>query len=105
MKTMSKLKSIAEKARKDKGFVFNSLAHLINEESLSWCYGELKQGKAPGIDGVSVLKYGENLDENLKDLVERMKADEYRPQPVKRVLISETGKERKAKAWNPSGGG
>jgi RNA-directed DNA polymerase len=95
MRTMSKLKLIAEKARKDKGFKFNSLAHLINEESLSWCYGELKLGKAPGIDGVSVLKYGENLDENLKDLVERMKTKKYRPQAVKRVLIPKPGKKEK----------
>ena len=95
MRTMSKLKLIAEKAREDKGFKFNSLAHLINEESLSWCYGELKRSKAPGIDGVSVLKYGENLEENLKDLVERMKSKKYRPQPVKRVLIPKPGKKEK----------
>ena len=66
MNTASKLRQIAEKARKDKGFVFNSLAHLINEESLSRCFGELKRNSAPGIDGVSVREYGENLDENLK---------------------------------------
>ncbi len=90
-----KLKLIAEKARKDKDFKFNSLAHLINEESLSWCYGELKVGKAPGIDGVGVISYGENLEENLKDLVERMKTKKYRPQPVKRVLIPKPGKKEK----------
>jgi RNA-directed DNA polymerase len=95
MRTMSKLKLIAEKARKDKGFKFNSLAHLINEESLSWCYGELKVGKAPGIDGVGVIAYGENLDENLADLVERMKTKKYRPQAVKRVLIPKPGKKEK----------
>ena len=95
MRTISKLKLIAEKARKDKGFVFNSLAHLINEESLSWCFAELKVGKAAGIDGVGVLKYGENLDENLRDLVERMKSKKYRPQGVKRVLIPKPGKKEK----------
>lgn len=95
MRTISKLKLIAEKARKDKGFKFNSLAHLINEESLSWCYGELKTDKAPGIDGVTVEKYGENLDENLRNLVERMKTKKYRPQPVKRVLIPKPGKKEK----------
>lgn len=95
MRTISKLKLIAEKARKDKGFKFNSLAHLINEESLSWCYGELKVGKAPGIDGVGVTSYGENLEENLADLVERMKTKKYRPQAVKRVLIPKPGKKEK----------
>ncbi len=95
MRTTSKLKLIAEKARKDKEFKFNSLAHLINEESLSWCYGELKLSKAPGIDGVTALKYGENLEENLKDLVQRMKTKKYRPQAVKRVLIPKPGKKEK----------
>jgi len=95
MRTISKLKLIAEKARKEKGFKFTSLAHLINEESLTWCYGELKVGKAPGIDGVSVEEYGENLEENVRDLVIRMKAKKYRPQAVKRVLIPKPGKKEK----------
>jgi group II intron reverse transcriptase/maturase len=102
MRTLSKLKLIAEKARKDKGFKFNSLAHLINKESLSWCYGELKVGKAPGIDGVGVLKYGENLDENLDDLVERMKSKKYRPQAVKRVQIPKPGKKEKRSLGIPT---
>ena len=95
MSMEEKLKLIAEKARKEKGFKFNSLAHLINEESLTRCYGDLKRGKAPGIDGVSVEDYGENLEENLKDLVKRMKTKKYRPQAVKRVLIPKPGKKEK----------
>ena len=95
MRTISKLNLIAEKARKEKGFKFNSLAHLINEESLTWCYGELKKGKSPGIDRVSVEEYGENLEENLIKLVARMKTKEYRPQAVKRVLIPKPGKNEK----------
>lgn len=95
MRTMGKLRLIAEKARKDKGFKFSSLSHLINEESLSWCYGELKKDKAPGIDGVTVLEYGENLKINLENLIERMKANKYRPQPVKRVFIPKPGKKEK----------
>ena len=102
MRTLSKLELIAEKARKDKKFVFNSLTHLINEESLSWCYGELKNGKTPGIDGVTVQEYGENLKENLKDLLKRMKGDTYRPQPVKRVEIPKPGKKEKRKLGIPS---
>ena len=102
MNTASKLRQIAEKARKDKGFVFNSLAHLINEESLSRCFGELKRNSAPGIDGVSVREYGENLDENLKRLVERMKTKKYRPQAVKRVLIPKPGKKEKRKLGVPA---
>jgi len=58
MRTMDKLRLIAEKTRKDKGFKFTSLSYLINEETLSLCYAELKRDKAAGIDGVTVLEYG-----------------------------------------------
>jgi RNA-directed DNA polymerase len=102
MRTLDKLRLIAEKARKDKGFKFNSLSHLINEESLSWCFGELKKNKAPGIDGITVLEYGENLEANLKDLIVRMKAKKYRPQPVKRVFIPKPGKKEKRGLGIPS---
>ena len=95
MRVQDKLNLIAEKARKDKGFKFTSLAQLINEESLSWCYGELKKNKAPGIDGVSVEDYGKDLENNLKDLIKRMRAKKYRPQVVKRVLIPKPGKTEK----------
>ncbi len=102
MRTLGKLKLIAEKAKRDKGFKFTSLAHLINEESLCMCYGELKRSKAPGIDGVTVEDYGENLEENLKSLVERMKTKRYRPQPVKRVHIPKPGKREKRKLGIPT---
>jgi group II intron reverse transcriptase/maturase len=48
---------------------------------------ELKRGKAPGIDGVRWEEYAEKLTENVHGLVERLKAKQYWPQPVKRVYI------------------
>jgi len=102
MRAQDKLRLIAEKAGKDKGFKFSSLIHLINEESLSWCFGELKKDKAPGIDGVSVEEYGANLEANLKDLIARMKANKYRPKPVKRVFIPKPGKDEKRGLGIPS---
>jgi len=92
MKTFEKLKQIAERSKTDKKFQFHSLAHLINAESLSVCYGELKKNKASGVDGVTVEGYGENLQENLSNLVKRMKTKKYRPQPVRRVYIPKAGK-------------
>jgi len=47
----------------------------------------VKRGKAPGVGGVTVKEYEANLEENLKDLVERLRAKRYRPQPVRRVYI------------------
>jgi hypothetical protein len=39
------------------------------------------------VDGVTWKEYGEHLEKNLRDLVARMKAKRYRPQPAKRVYI------------------
>lgn len=68
MKTLGKLRLIAERAKQDKGLKFTSLAHLINEESLAACYRELKRDKACGIDGVTVEEYGRNLEGNIREL-------------------------------------
>jgi group II intron reverse transcriptase/maturase len=87
-----KLKLITEKAKRDKSLKFTSLIHHINEENLARCYQELKREKASGIDNVTVKEYGENLEENIRDLVERLKTKRYRSQPVKRVYIPKAGR-------------
>jgi group II intron reverse transcriptase/maturase len=70
---------------------FNSLAHLLTLDFLKGCFRELKRNKASGIDGVSVKEYDTNLEENLKDLVSRLKEKKYRPQPVRRTYIPKSG--------------
>jgi group II intron reverse transcriptase/maturase len=84
---VTKLESLTLRAREDPKCKFTSLAHLLSEEFLKECFWELKRDKASGIDGVTVEEYGVNLEENLKDLVGRLKAKRYRPQPVRRVYI------------------
>lgn len=88
----TKLKLITSRARRDRGCRFSSLAYLLNEGFLAQCFMELKRGKAPGIDGVRWEEYAEKLTENLRGLVERLKAKRYWPQPVKRVYIPKDGK-------------
>ena len=60
---------------------------LLDEGVLRTCYFELGKDRASGVDGVSWQEYRKQLDENLKDLVERMKAKRYEPQPAKRVYM------------------
>jgi len=84
---VTKLESLTLRAREDPKCKFTSLAHLLSEEFLKECFWELKRDKASGIDGVTVEEYEVNLEENLKDLVGRLKAKRYRPQPVRRVYI------------------
>jgi len=85
--TLSKLILITERARRDPAYRFTCLAHLLDEGFLKTCYLELGKDRASGVDGVSWQEYGKQLDDNLKDLVERMKAKRYKPQPAKRVYI------------------
>jgi group II intron reverse transcriptase/maturase len=74
--------------------------HHFNEASLLECYLRLDGKKAVGTDGITKEQYGEQLNDNLKDLLDRMKRMAYRPQPVLQVLIP---KEGKANATRPLG--
>jgi len=92
-KMSTKLASLTLRTRENPKYRFTSLAHLLTEDFLRRCFLELKRGKAPGIDGVTVEEYEANLEENLKNLVKRMKEKRYRPKPARRV------------AWNSFCGG
>ena len=83
----TKLNLITEVARTDGKCKFNNLMHLLSVNNLKECFRELKEGKASGIDGVTLQEYEQDLDNNLEDLVVRMKRFSYRPQPVRRVYI------------------
>jgi group II intron reverse transcriptase/maturase len=65
--------------------------HHFNEEALAACFDELDGSKAVGIDGVTKAQYGEKLEENLSDLVARLKRMAYRPQPIRQALIPKEG--------------
>lgn len=83
----TRLSAISEMARKDPKCRFSNLAYLLCEEYLAQCFRELDVKAAPGVDMVTWGKYQRELPENLADLVRRMKAMQYRPQPVRRVYI------------------
>jgi group II intron reverse transcriptase/maturase len=55
------------------------------------CFYELRGNAATGVDGVCVEDYKENLDENLRGLLERLIAKRYRAQHVRRRYISKGG--------------
>jgi len=87
LRKSTKLFSLFIKAQENPQLKFASLAHLLTVDFLKKCFGELKKDKASGVDGVTGKEYRENLEENLKDLVKRLKIKQYRPQPVRRVYI------------------
>lgn len=91
----TKLDLITSIARRDRSSRNNNLAYLLNSENLIECFKMLKTGKAVGVDGIDLDDYASNLQENLTNLVQRMKNQAYKPQPVRRTYIPKAdGKKR-----------
>jgi group II intron reverse transcriptase/maturase len=63
-------------------------------DNLRACYKALEAKKATGVDGVTKEEYGRNLEENLRDLSERLKRMGYRPQPKRRSYVPKPGSEK-----------
>ena len=87
----TKLRRIAEKARKEPAFKFTSLYHLMNEELLRGCFQRLRNDAAAGVDKMTKEMYAENLEFNLSKLVGRLHQMAYIPQPVRRKYIPKPG--------------
>ena len=72
-----------------------TLMNRVDKESLIRQHRLQKKDKAPGIDMVTKEVYQENLNENIDDLMHRLKSFSYKPQPVRRVEIDKgNGKKR-----------
>lgn len=72
-----------------------NLMHNVNEETLMSEHRKQNRRKATGVDGMSKDQYEENAEENIKELVQRMRKFQYKPKPVKRVYIPKVnGKQR-----------
>ncbi len=59
----------------------------VNRRTLEDEFRKQEKNKAKGVDGVDKTAYGENLEGNLDNLVNRMKKFQYRPLPVRRTYI------------------
>lgn len=91
----TKLERIADKSAHEVRPVFTSLYHLLNEELLLQCHRELNGRKAVGIDETTKEEYSRNLEENIRNLVKRLKNKSYKPKPTLRVYIPKAnGKKR-----------
>lgn len=64
-----------------------NLAAYINADTLRAIHKTMDRKKAYGIDKVTKEDYEKNLEENLANLVKRMKNGSYRPNPTRRVYI------------------
>ena len=72
-----------------------TLMNRVNEVSIKEQHRRQSAKKASGIDRVTKAEYGEELEQNVTVLMERMRAFSYKPQPVRRAYIAKgNGKQR-----------
>jgi group II intron reverse transcriptase/maturase len=94
--TPSALERVRQAAKKDKKQRFTALLHHVYDVGrLRLAYRSLKRDAAAGIDGETWQHYGERLEENLRDLSERLQRGAYRAKPVRRAYIAKAdGRQR-----------
>lgn len=88
---------VLERIRRGKGRqLLTSLYHVVYQvEQLREAYYRLKRKAAAGVDGQTWASYGEELEENLKRLSDKLARGAYKPPAVRRVYIPKTdGRQR-----------
>jgi RNA-directed DNA polymerase len=89
------LQGIAKKAKDQPTYRFRNLYGMLNETNLRECWNDIRMDAASGVDHVSAREYEQNLEENIKRLVERLKSKAYRAKLVRRHYIpKDNGKYR-----------
>jgi len=79
--------AVRQAARQSKSVRFTALLHHITTDLLKQSYLSLERDSAPGIDGVTWQAYGENLEEKLKELRDKVHRGSYRAHPARRTYI------------------
>ena len=68
--------------------LFSVYGQILNEKTLKEAWKKVRSNKgAGGVDKVTIEKYEENLEENIKNLLAELKEKTYKPSPVRRVYI------------------
>ena len=83
----SDLDRVRQVARKDRDVRFTALLHHVSVDRLREAYRAISPNAAAGVDGVTWRDYGQDLEENLRDLHARVHRGAYRARPTRRVFI------------------
>jgi RNA-directed DNA polymerase len=83
----TKLERIGKLAANKKDTVFNNIAHVVDLDLLRSSYQQLDGMKAVGVDGVTKIAYGINLEDNLQSLLRSIQGNAYKPQASRIVEI------------------
>ena len=78
---------IATLARQMPGAAMHSLSKHLDMDWLREAHRRTRKDGAVGVDGQLADDYAENLEDNLRSLLERAKSGTYHAPPVKRVHI------------------
>jgi RNA-directed DNA polymerase len=91
----TKLDRIEQRSRRDRGAVFNNLGHQISLDLLEACFHSLDGSKAVGIDNVTKEQYEQNLEENLRKLLIKIRRGSYHPKASRIVEIPKSDGSRR----------
>lgn len=84
----TKLARIAELAKRMPGVSLRTLSHHIDLDWMREAHRRVRKDGAVGVDGQTADEYAQNLQSNLRTLLDRAKSgDHYRAPPVRRVHI------------------
>ena len=81
------LTRVNDAAKRSRQTRFTALLHHVDVEALERAFRRLRRKAASGVDGMTVEAYEDDLENNLRDLHERVHSGRYRPQPVRRTYI------------------
>jgi RNA-directed DNA polymerase len=108
----SDLDRVRQLARRDRDVRFTALLHHVTVDRLRESYRALRPDAAPGVDGVTWREYGQDLEDNLRDLHARVHRGAYRARPTRKVFIPKPdgrlrplGGRRAGRQDPPAGGG
>src|SRR5881398_1933530 len=90
------LLGIAKRARSERRYRFRNLYRELNEELLHDSWRRIRKDAAYGVDRISAAEYEANLEENIRQLVERLKRKSYRAKLVRRQYILKGDGDRKS---------
>ena len=78
---------VKEAAARSRQTRFTALLHHVDEAALKRSFRRQRRTAAPGVDGVTVDSYAQDLEANLRKLCRRIHTGSYRPLPVGRTYI------------------
>jgi group II intron reverse transcriptase/maturase len=81
---------VRQAARRDKKARFTALLPHVDVDRLRGAYRALSPRAAAGVDGETWESYGQDLEDNLRDLHARVQRGAYRAKPSRRVYIPKT---------------